>query len=386
MNSIFDKVTLNNGYQMPPLSVCPDMPDSDDLAVWQKKHPDEIPFEKNIEYLLECGYRSFDSGMRYGTEEILGKYFRNYGIAREELFLTTKVYHNHHGYENTLRYVDSVLKKTGLDYIDLFLIHCPVTYRGLYAETFKALTELYGQGVIKVAGVSNFTVQHFYDLAEVTDIVPAVNQYEQHPFYVQHNLLAYERKHGIIPQSYSPLGHGKYACDKRIKWIADKYGKTVAQVILRWHLQSGFMAVTRSSNDRRIAENADIFDFELSKEDMAYMETMNRGVRIWHDPIRFPGSYYYEPVEQVFLNAVSRKMNEYILPEDVESRVWESLNEALSFADIDGTKDYVIYSFTSAVAKYGRNANLPAQAEKEACEIAAELVERTIEQEKGVER
>ena len=378
--SIFDKITLNNGYQMPSLAICPDMVDFEDLDSWKKAHPDEIPFYDTIKEQLELGYRHFDTGMRYGTEEVLGEFFRNYGIPREELFMTTKVYHNHHGYEATMRYVESVLRKTGLEYIDLFLIHCPITYRGLYAETYKALTELYKAGCIRAVGVSNFTVQHFYDLQELTDIVPAVNQREQYPLYVQNNLIAYERKHKIISMSYGPLGHGKFATDERLSWIAKKHGKSVAQVILRWHLQMGFMVVTRTVKRERLKENAEIFDFELDKEDMAFIETLNRGMRNWHDPIRFPGSYYYIPVEKLFMDTIKEKKQKTEMTDEERDKVEEKLEKALSSADIDGTIDYVIYSFTLAAAKYGRTADTTLHAKEEARNIANSLVERILEE------
>ena len=379
--SVFDKVTFNNGYRMPPMSVCGDMENSDDLDIWQQEHPGEIPFLKNIEEYLECGFRSFDTGKRYGTEEILGKVFRECGLPREELFITTKVYHDEHGYDRTLRYVDQILKKTGLDYIDLFLIHCPVTYRGLYAQTYKALARCYEEGVLKSIGVSNFTIRHYYDLEEISGIVPAVNQREQHPWYVQHNLLAYERKHGIIPQSYSPIGQGKYIHDKRLEWIARRHGKTIAQVILRWHLQKGFMLVTRTWKKYRMKENAAVFDFELSPEEMAFMETLNRGERNWHDPMRFPGSCFYYPVEDAFYTAAEEEMEKRYQDSERRQVVRGKIEELTAFQDVDGTKDVMIFCFTRAVEKYGRNADIPKQAEAEAVLLAKQMIDYIEEQE-----
>ncbi len=373
-HSITDKITLNNGYKMPPVSACGDMEDSDDLELWKQKHPGEVPFQENIEEYLKCGYRSFDTGKRYGTEEVLGKVFRECGIPREELYLTTKVYHDEHGYDRTLKYVDSVLKKTGLDYIDLFLIHCPVTCRGLYAQTYKALAECCESGVIRAVGVSNFTVQHYYELAEISGIVPAVNQREQHPYYVQHNLLAYERKHGIIPQSYSPIGQGKYVNDKRLEWIAQRHEKSIAQVILRWHLQKGFMLVTRTCKKYRMQENADIFDFELSAEEMAFMETLNRGERNWHDPMRFPGSCFYYPVEKTFKEAVEKELESRYPDKALRECIRKRLDECMQYQDVDGTKDAIIFCFARAEAKYGKNPGIPAQAEKEATLLAGEMI------------
>lgn len=374
--SIFDRITLNNGYQIPPLAICPDMPDFEELDEWKAGHPGEIPFYDTIKWQLELGYRHFDTGMRYGTEEVLGEFFRNYGIPREELFMTTKVYHTHHGYDMTLRYVEQVLRKTGLDYIDLFLIHCPVTYRGLYAETFKALTDLYQTGVIKAVGVSNFTVQHFYDLQEVTDIVPAVNQREQNPLYLQDNLIAYEKRHHITSMSYGPLGRGRLARDARLKRIAEKHDKSVAQIILRWHLQMGFMAVTRSVNKQRLKENSEVFDFTLDAEDMAFIEALNHGLRNWHNPVRFPGTPFYDPVETIFLDTLGEELKKVSLTKEEKRRAQAKMEDALSAKDIDGTLDYVIYAFTLAVAKYGRRADIPELAKNEARKIAAALAER----------
>lgn len=373
--SVFDKITLNNGYQMPPMSVCGDMENSDDLELWKRKHPDEIPFLRNIEEYLECGFRSFDTGKRYGTEEVLGKVFRECGIPRDQLFITTKVYHDGHGYDETLRYVDRVLQKTGLDYIDLFLIHCPVTYRGLYAQTYQALAECYEKGMIKAIGVSNFTVQHYYDLEELSGIVPAVNQREQHPWYVQHNLLAYEKKHGIIPQSYSPIGQGKYVNDKKLEWIARKHHKTIAQVILRWHLQKGFMLVTRTWKKYRMKENAGVFDFELTPEEMAFMETLNRGERNWHDPMRFPGSCFYYPAEKAFFETAQQELEKRYAEPQKRQAVREKIRELTESQDVDGTRDVIIFCFTRAVQKYGRNEDIPKQAADEAKLLAAQMLD-----------
>lgn len=270
------------------------------------------------------------------------------------------------------------MKTIGLDYVDMYLIHCPVPIKGLYVDTWKALEEIYKSGRVKAIGVSNFTVQHFYDLADVSDIVPAVNQYEQHPFYVQANLLAYERRHHIVPQSYSPLGQGKFAKDPRIQWLAEKYNKTVAQIILRWHLQTGFMVVTRSSNKERICQNADIFDFELSAEDMGFMAALNHGNRIWHDPDRFPGTAAHIHVEEAFRDAVRMEIEKRGLDSDKAEKINEAMETVLQPSDVDGTRDYIIYCFNKAAAKHGRNGNIEDQAVEEAKELAKGLVESCI--------
>ena len=382
-DSIFDKIELNNGYRMPRLGSGPDLPEAE-VGAWNVSqtddeiHPGALSFQKTLERLIECGYRSFDSGARYGTEEPLGNFFRECGIPREELFLTTKVNNLMQGYDTTMQDFEQSMKNTGLDYIDLYLIHCPVPIKGQYVDTWRAMEEIYKSGRVKAIGVSNFTVQHFYDLADVSDIVPAVNQYEQHPFYVQANLLAYERRHGIIPQSYSPLGQGKFARDARLQWLAEKYHKTIAQIILRWHIQNGFLIVTRSSNYERIAQNADIFDFELTEEEMGYMAALDHGDRIWHNPDRFPGTAAHIHVEEAFREAVNDEIEKRGLADDMAHQVMEAEEILLEPADIDGTKDYIIYCFNRAAAIYGRNAGIEGQAVEEARKAAAEFVERCL--------
>lgn len=385
IDTIFSKIKLNNGYEMPRYGTGPDLPDVEaTYGAWnvsgaeEEEHPGNMGFYDTLDTLIECGFRSFDSGARYGTEGPLGEYFRTCGIPREELFITTKVNNIMHGYDKTMHDFENSMKTIGLDYVDMYLIHCPVSIKGLYVDTWKALEEIYKSGRVKAIGVSNFTVQHFYDLADVSDIVPAVNQYEQHPFYVQPNLLAYERRHKIVPQSYSPLGQGRFAKDPRIQWLADKHGKTVAQIILRWHLQMGFMVVTRSSNKERIYQNADIFDFELSAEDMGFMAALNHGDRVWHDPDRFPGTAAHIHVEEVFRDQVKKAIEEKDIKADQAEEVMETIEAILEPSDVDGTRDCIIYCFNKAAAKYGRNGNIEEQAIEEAKEMARLLVENCL--------
>ena len=380
MNSIQQKIRLNNGYMVPVVSACPDLQNATDaptwLEDWQKEHPAEEPFRKEIEYLLSLGCRSFDTGYRYGTEQIIGKIFQTCGIPRNELYITTKIYHQMQGYDNTMRAIDDILKRTRLDYIDVLLIHCPIVCRGLYRDTWLAMNQAYRQGIIKAIGVSNFNVQQFYDLFAVSDIIPAVNQREQHPFYVQPNLTAFEHHYGILTQSYSPLGHGRYANDNRLKWIADIHGKSVAQIILRWHVQSGYMLVTRSANFSRMKENMEIFDFSLSSKEMSFIDSLNHGTRIWHDPMRFPGSCYYYPVEQAFIHNIESEISKLRVSEEIQEKITAKANELIESKDIDGTSDYVIYCFKRAVARYGANSEIPVQAEEETKAVAKEMIER----------
>ena len=381
--SIFDKVTFNNGYQMPRYGIGPNkvqnIQKDGNVAgtdLYQKKTDAITDFRRMLEVAVENGFRSFDSGARYGTEEDIGAFFRTCGLPREELFVTTKVNNKMQGYDTTLKDFDDSMNKLGLDYVDLYMIHCPVPVKGLYVETWKAIEKIYKSGRAKAIGVSNFTVQHLYNLMDQTEIVPVVNQKEQHPFYVQPNLLAFERRHNIISQSYSPLGMGKFATDPRIQWLADKHGKSIAQIILRWHVQSGFMVVTRSSAEKRIHENANIFDFELSAEDMAFMSTLNHHDRIWHDPDRFPGTYAHVHVENVFREAVDHELEAMKADDETRERVKRDVETLLDAKDVDLTRDYIIYCFTKAVAKHGPNANIEEQACEEAVSLAKDAVAR----------
>ena len=232
--NIFDKIRLNNGYEIPCYYIGPAHP------VWSDKAKNDgkvdgtgfatvdvsgATIEDVMHTALECGVRGFDTGARYGTEEDIGKFFRTCGLPRKELFVTTKVNNIMQGYDNTMIDFENSMKKLGLDYVDVYMIHCPVPQRGLYVDTWRAFEEIYRSGRAKAIAVSNFNVQHFYDLAEVSDIVPAINQIEQHPFYVQENLKAYEKKHGIVSMSYSPLGQGRFAKDPRLAWMAEKKEK-----------------------------------------------------------------------------------------------------------------------------------------------------------------
>lgn len=384
-NSIFDKIVLNNGYAIPKFYMGPTHPVNDPKFMNDGKVDGSsnnfvstdgctATFDEVVQSALDAGVRGFDSGARYGTEEDLGRIFRTCGIPREELFITTKVNNKMHGYDNTMIDFENSMKKLGLDYVDVYMIHCPVPVKGLYADTWRAFEEIYKSGRAKVIGVSNFAVQHFYDLAEVSDIVPALNQVEQHPFYVQPNLKAYERKHGIVSMSYSPLGQGKYARDPRLKWVADKYGKSVAQIIIRWHIQKGFIPITRSTNPVRVRQNADVFDFEISAVDMAYIDTLNHGSRVWHDPDRFPGTAAHVHVEEVLRESVDKELESAAISDEKKAEIKENFETLMESADVDGTKDWVIWCFTGSVATYGPNKDI----EEQACEMARTLAKRIV--------
>ncbi len=386
--SIFDKVVLNNGYEVPQYWMGPAMPVSDDNpqtdtnvkgtsnAFRSSDGSTQASFEEIMQAAINSGLRAFDSGARYGTEAAIGSFFRSCGLKREELFVSTKVNNKMHGYDNTMRDFENSMNTLALDYVDVYFIHCPVPVKGLYCDTWKALEQINRSGRAKAIAVSNFNVQHFYDLAEISDVVPALNQIEQHPFYVQPNLLAYMKKNNIVSMSYSPLGQGKFAKEPRLRWMAEKHGKTVAQVILRWHLQTGFVPVTRSSSLKRLKENTGLYDFELSKEDMAYLSTLNHLDRVWHIPDRFPGTAAHVSAEKKLRDTFQTRVENSDLTKDVKASLYEKLDAVLSECDIDFTKDYIIWCFKRAEAKYGANANIEQQACIEAELVAGELFER----------
>lgn len=385
MLKITDKVKLNNGYEIPNYYIGPTHPVGSakflndgkvdgSSAGFVSTDGCTATLDDIFYTALESGVRGFDSGARYGTEEDLGRLIRECGLPREELFITTKVNNKMQGYDNTMIDFENSMKKIGLDYIDVYMIHCPVPVKGLYVDTWKAFEEIYKSGRVKAIGVSNFTVQHFYDLADVSDIVPAMNQIEQHPFFVQANLKAYEKRHGIVSMSYSPLGQGKFAKDPRLAWVAQKYGKTIPQIILRWHMQKSFIPITRSSNPKRVRENADIFDFEISPVDMAYIETLNHGNRVWHDPDRFPGTAAHVRVEQAFRAAMDEELAKAPISDAKKEEIQQNFEVLMSSTDVDGTRDWVIWCFTHAIAEGGRGADI----EDRACGVAKLLANHLV--------
>jgi Aldo/keto reductase family. len=249
------------------------------------KIPDGEPVIKAVESALETGYRLIDTAAFYENEEGVGKAIRESGIKREEIFVTTKVWNTDQGYDSTLKAFEKSLKKLGLDYVDLYLVHWPVT--GKYLETWRALRKLHENGVVKTIGVSNFHPQHLKRLMDEYGDIPAVNQVELHPYLNQEKLRAYCRDKGIQVQAWSPLAKGRLLNEPVLHQIGEKYGKTPAQVVLRWHLQHGIAIIPKSANPSRIQENADIFNFELTPEEMARIDGLNRNMRTGKNPDDF---------------------------------------------------------------------------------------------------
>lgn len=262
---------LNNGVEIPQIG----------LGVWQ------IPngtVEGAIAAALEAGYRSIDTAAAYNNEEGVGNAIATSSLPREELFITTKLRNDDQGYDSTLREFDASLKRLKLDYVDLYLIHWPLPARGLFPATWKAFEEILASGRARAIGVSNFRVADLDKLAETSSVVPAVNQIELHVDFQQQELRGYHQSHGIVTESWSPLGHGQSLENPVIVALAAKYDKTAAQVILRWHIQIGAVVIPKSSTPARIVENFQIFDFELSDDDMETIAGLDTGARIGGDP------------------------------------------------------------------------------------------------------
>ncbi|MEV6397989.1 aldo/keto reductase [Streptomyces sp. NPDC051907] len=268
-------IILNNGAAMPQLG----------YGVWQV--PDDEA-TRAIGTALEAGYRSIDTAAVYENERGTGRAVAASGIPREELFVTTKLWSSNHGYDSTLRAFDASLDKLGLDYVDLYLIHWPVPAKNLYVETYNAFEKIHADGRAKAIGVSNFLPEHLERLIGETAIVPAVNQIELHPQLQQSASRAFHAEHGIATEAWSPLGQGRGLLEvPTVVAVAQKHGKTPAQVVLRWHLQLGNVAIPKSVTPSRIQENIDVFDFELDGDDLAAFAALDEGKRLGPDPTTF---------------------------------------------------------------------------------------------------
>jgi len=267
--SIQDYAVLNNGVKMPRLG----------LGVWKVTDPGDV--ERAIHAAVQTGYRSIDTASFYKNEAEVGQAIRSCGVPREELFITTKIWNEDQGYDKTLAAFEESRKRLGLDVVDLLLIHWPG--KDKYIDTWRAFEKLYREGFVRAIGVSNFQIHHLDKLIEASEIVPAVNQVEFHPLLTQKELLAYTKEKGIQLEAWSPLMQGNLD-QPALKEIAAKYGKTPAQVVLRWDLQHGVVTIPKSITPSRIAENADIFDFELTAEDMDRIDSLNRNHRFGPDP------------------------------------------------------------------------------------------------------
>ncbi|MCL6586625.1 MAG: aldo/keto reductase [Anoxybacillus sp.] len=274
MKTLQDGAMLHNGVRMPWLG----------LGVYKVQEGEEVV--QAVKTAIEIGYRHIDTAAFYQNEEGVGRAVKESGVPREELFITTKVWNSDQGYDTTLKAFEESLKKLDLSYIDLYLVHWPV--KGKYKETYKALEKLYKDGFVRAIGVSNFQIHHLQDLMATCEIKPMVNQVEYHPRLTQKTLHAFCKENGIQLEAWSPLMRGGELLNEPVLMeIGKKYGKTPAQVILRWDLQNEVVTIPKSVTPKRIKENAGIFDFELTVEEMKAIDALNQDKRIGPDPDNF---------------------------------------------------------------------------------------------------
>jgi methylglyoxal/glyoxal reductase len=277
INNLQGTTTLSNGVKMPWFG----------LGVFKVEEGPELV--NAVKFAIKNGYRSIDTAAIYENEEGVGQAIRegikDAGIAREELFVTSKVWNSDLGYESTLAAYETSLKKLGLDYLDLYLIHWPVD--GKYKDAWRALETLYKEGRVKAIGVSNFHVHHLEDLMKDAEIKPMINQVEYHPRLTQKEVRAFCQQHGIQLEAWSPLMQGQLLDQPIIQAIADKYNKSTAQVILRWDLQNQVVTIPKSTKEHRIVENSSIFDFELTKTELEQIDGLNQNHRVGPDPDNF---------------------------------------------------------------------------------------------------
>ena len=253
------------------------------LGVFKSAEGDET--YNAVKYAIEAGYRHIDTAAVYGNEKSVGRAIADSGIKRGDIFVTTKLWNEDMRRGRQREAFKESLEKLGLDYVDLYLIHWPV--KGEYVKSWKALEQIYKEGGARAVGVSNFHIHHLDDIFAASDLVPAVNQVECHPELTQMELVKYTQSKGIIFEPWSPLGAGNLVDDETLKSIAKKYGKTAVQLILKWGLQRGFVNIPKSVHKDRIIQNAQIFDFTISDDDMAEIFKLNKDKRTGADPETF---------------------------------------------------------------------------------------------------
>ena len=264
---------LMNGVKMPQFG----------LGVY-KMTDSQQTFEA-ITYAIETGYRAIDTASFYDNEKETGEAIRHAGIAREDIFVTSKVWNTDQGYDETLRAFETSLEKLGFDYLDLYLTHWPVS--GKYVDTYRAIERLYDEKLIRATGVSNHHIHHLEQVLAKANVAPMVNQIELHPRLTQEPLRNFCKANGIAITSWSPLARGQLLTEPTLLAIGEKYGKTATQVMIRWHLQNNLIVIPKSVTPSRIKENSEVADFELSADDMALINALNRNERTGSDPDTF---------------------------------------------------------------------------------------------------
>lgn len=273
MYTITSTKKLENGVEMPRFG----------LGVYKMSNPEEA--YKSMEKALASGYIAIDTASFYNNEQQVGEAVRNSSKKREELFITSKVWNTDQGYDETLRAFEATLNKLQFDYLDLYLTHWPVANK--FKETYRAIERLYDEKLIRATGVSNHEPHHLEQLLATANIKPMVNQIELHPYLTQRENREFAEKHNIAITSWSPLGRGRVLEDVTIAEISKKYNKSVAQTIIRWHLQNDLIVIPKSVTPHRIEENAQVFDFELTVEDMKLIDGLHRNERFGSHPDSF---------------------------------------------------------------------------------------------------
>lgn len=268
-------VTLHPSVTMPQLG----------FGVWQVSDAEAVTA---VGEALRAGYRSIDTAAMYQNESGVGQALRESGIAREDVFVTSKLNNDAHGYDETLRAFDESLEKLGFDYLDLYLIHWPLPAKDRYVDSWRAFAKLQADGRVRAIGVSNFQQSHLQRVMDETGVTPALNQIELHPYLVQSRLREFHAAHGIATEAWSPLGSGHGLLDDPvITTIGEKYGVSPAQAVIRWHLQLGNVVIPKSVTPSRIRQNLDVFGFELDPDDVAAITDLNRDERTGPDPDTF---------------------------------------------------------------------------------------------------
>jgi 2,5-diketo-D-gluconate reductase A len=273
MTDLSAPLRLNDGIDMPR------------IGYGTYKVGDDVA-QQAVETALATGYRLIDTAEMYGNEVGVGRAIAASGVPREAVFLTTKVWNDHHGAEAARAALEASLERLGTDYLDLYLIHWPSPKQGLYPETFQALLKAREDGLIRSAGVSNFLPEHLEKVHEATGVYPSVNQVELHPYFNQPELRAWHAERGIATESWGPLGQrtGSVLDEPAVTAAAEAHGKSPGQVVIRWHLQNGCIVIPKSAKASRIAENFDVFDFALTGDEMAAIDALETGRRQGIDP------------------------------------------------------------------------------------------------------
>ena len=275
IRSLNNCAVLNNGVEMPWLG----------LGVF--KVEDGQTVINAVKYAVEAGYKLIDTASIYQNEKGVGLAIRECAVAREALFITSKIWNKDQGYDSTLKAFDITMANLQLEYLDLYLIHWPMPKNRDYIATWKAMERLYREGRIRAIGVSNFEPEWIQDIIDECEIVPMVNQVECHPYFQQEKLRAYCREKKVHVQAWAPLAQGKILGDEKLIKLAEKYGKSAAQFVIRWALQSGLLTIPKSIRQDRIISNADVFDFVIDEEDMEAMKGFDANTRVGPDPRDF---------------------------------------------------------------------------------------------------